>query len=86
VKRLVYVAAALAWAVVTFAQTTQPGWSKLEEETKGMRCYSVGPALDVEDGPRGFDAHRDQERLLKSELFRFVRLHWDIVADLARAR
>jgi len=53
---------------------------------KGMQCFGVGPALDVEDGPKGFGAHSDQERLLESELYRFVRFHWDIVADLARAK
>jgi acetylornithine deacetylase/succinyl-diaminopimelate desuccinylase-like protein len=53
---------------------------------RGMQCYGVGPAMDVEDGPKGFGAHSDQERLLETELFRFVRFHWDIVADLARAK
>jgi len=53
---------------------------------KGMQCFGVGPAMDVEDGPKGFGAHSDQERLLESELFRFVRFHWDIVIDLARAK
>jgi acetylornithine deacetylase/succinyl-diaminopimelate desuccinylase-like protein len=53
---------------------------------KGMQCLGIGPAIDVEDGPKGFGAHSDQERLLESELFRFVRFHWDLVVDLARAR
>ena len=53
---------------------------------RGMQCFGVGPAMDIEDGPKGFGAHSDQERLLESELFRFVRFHWDIVVDLARAR
>jgi acetylornithine deacetylase/succinyl-diaminopimelate desuccinylase-like protein len=52
---------------------------------KGMQCYGVGPATDIEDGPKGFGAHSDQERILESELHRFVRFHFDIVADLARA-
>ena len=52
---------------------------------KGMQCYGVGPATDIEDGPKGFGAHSDQERILESELYRFVRFHYDIVADLARA-
>ncbi len=52
---------------------------------KGMQCYGVGPATDIEDGPKGFGAHSDQERILESELHRFVRFHYDIVADLARA-
>jgi acetylornithine deacetylase/succinyl-diaminopimelate desuccinylase-like protein len=53
---------------------------------KGQQCFGIGPAMDVEDGPKGFGAHSDQERLLESELFRFVRFHWDVVVDLARAR
>ena len=53
---------------------------------KGIQCYGVGPAIDVEDGPKGFGAHSDQERINEAELFRFVRFHYDIVADLARAK
>ena len=53
---------------------------------KGVQCFGVGPMTDVEDGPKGFGAHSDQERILESELYRFVRFHYDIVADLARAR
>lgn len=52
---------------------------------KGVHCYGVGPAADIEDGPKGFGAHSDQERILESELHRFVRFHYDIIADLARA-
>ncbi len=52
---------------------------------KGVQCYGVGPAADIEDGPKGFGAHSDQERILESEFYRFVRFHYDIVADLARA-
>jgi acetylornithine deacetylase/succinyl-diaminopimelate desuccinylase-like protein len=50
---------------------------------KGMQCYGIGPAVDVEDGPKGFGAHSDQERILESELYRFVRFNWDVVVDLA---
>jgi hypothetical protein len=53
---------------------------------KGIQCYGIGPAIDIEDGPKGFGAHSDQERILESELQRFARFHYDIVADLARAR
>jgi acetylornithine deacetylase/succinyl-diaminopimelate desuccinylase-like protein len=53
---------------------------------KGIQCYGVGPATDIEDGPKGFGAHSDQERILESELHRFVRFHYDIVADLARRK
>ena len=53
---------------------------------KGMQCYGIGPAIDVEDGPKGFGAHSDQERILESELYRFVRFHYDAVWELARAK
>ena len=50
---------------------------------KGMQCYGIGPAVDVEDGPKGFGAHSDQERILETELHRFVRFNWDVVLDIA---
>jgi acetylornithine deacetylase/succinyl-diaminopimelate desuccinylase-like protein len=53
---------------------------------KGVQCYGIGPAIDVEDGPKGFGAHSDQERILEEELHRFVRFHYDVVVDLAAAR
>jgi acetylornithine deacetylase/succinyl-diaminopimelate desuccinylase-like protein len=52
---------------------------------RGVQCYGIGPAVDVEDGPKGFGAHSDQERILEAELHRFVRFHWDIVVNMARA-
>jgi acetylornithine deacetylase/succinyl-diaminopimelate desuccinylase-like protein len=53
---------------------------------KGMQCYGIGPATDIEDGPKGFGAHSDQERILESELYRFVRFNWDAVLDVARSK
>jgi acetylornithine deacetylase/succinyl-diaminopimelate desuccinylase-like protein len=53
---------------------------------KGMQCYGIGPASDSEDAPKGFGAHSDQERILESELYRFVRFYWDVVARLAQAQ
>jgi acetylornithine deacetylase/succinyl-diaminopimelate desuccinylase-like protein len=52
---------------------------------KGMQCYGVGPAVDQEDGPLGFGAHSDQERILEQELYRFARFHYDAVVRLAGA-
>lgn len=52
---------------------------------KGIQCYGIGPGIDSEDGPLGFGAHSDQERIIESELYRFVRVHYDIVERLAGA-
>jgi acetylornithine deacetylase/succinyl-diaminopimelate desuccinylase-like protein len=53
---------------------------------KGAQCVGIGSAVDIEDQTRGFGMHSDQERLLESELYRFIRLNWEIVSDLARSR
>jgi acetylornithine deacetylase/succinyl-diaminopimelate desuccinylase-like protein len=53
---------------------------------KGVQCFGIGPGADIEDGAKGFGAHSDQERLLESELHRFVRFAWDIVSELAQAQ
>lgn len=52
----------------------------------GIQCYGIGPATDIEDGPLGYGAHSDQERLLISELHRFVRFNWDVVIELAATK
>ncbi len=54
--------------------------------SKGINCYGIGPAIDTEDGPKGFGAHSDQERILEAELHRFVRFQYDVVIALAGAR
>ena len=51
---------------------------------KATQCYGIGPASDVEDAPKGFGAHSDQERILEAELHRFVKFSYEIVYDLAR--
>lgn len=53
---------------------------------KGVQCYGVGPGIDDEDAPLGFGSHSDQERILESELYTFVRTYYDIVRELAESR
>ncbi len=53
---------------------------------KGMQCYGIGPGIDTEDGPLGFGAHSDQERILEKELYRFTQFHYDLVERLAKAQ
>jgi acetylornithine deacetylase/succinyl-diaminopimelate desuccinylase-like protein len=52
---------------------------------RGVECYGIGPMLDSEDGPKGFGAHSDQERILEEALYKFIRFHWDIVVNVASA-
>jgi acetylornithine deacetylase/succinyl-diaminopimelate desuccinylase-like protein len=54
--------------------------------SRGVQCYGVGPMTDSEDGPKGYGAHSDQERILEEALHKFVRFHLDIVVDLAKAK
>jgi len=51
---------------------------------RGIQCFGVGPATDTEDGPKGFGAHSDQERILESELYRFVQFYYDLVRTLTQ--
>ena len=53
---------------------------------KGMQCYGVGPLTEAEDAQKGYGAHSDQERILETELYRFVRFHYEAVAEVARKR
>jgi acetylornithine deacetylase/succinyl-diaminopimelate desuccinylase-like protein len=53
---------------------------------KGIQSYGIGPLTDVEDGPKGFGAHSDQERILVAELHRFLRYHGDAVLAIAGQR
>lgn len=54
--------------------------------SKGMQCYGIGPMIDSEDGPKGFGAHSDQERILESSLYTFVKFHYDLVEELAKVK
>ncbi|MBK7928741.1 MAG: M20/M25/M40 family metallo-hydrolase [Bryobacterales bacterium] len=72
--------------VVTLPQMQTGATDMAYLRARGMACYGIGPAVDTEDGPKGFGAHSDQERILESELYRFIRFHYDAVAELARRR
>jgi acetylornithine deacetylase/succinyl-diaminopimelate desuccinylase-like protein len=54
--------------------------------SKGVQCYGIGSMIDSEDGPKGFGAHSDQERILESSLYQFVKFHYDLVESLAAKR
>jgi acetylornithine deacetylase/succinyl-diaminopimelate desuccinylase-like protein len=67
--------------------TMSPGATDMAYlRAKGIQCYGIGPAIDAEDGPKGFGSHSDQERILEAELHRFVQFQYDVVAALAGRR
>ncbi|MFN7270553.1 MAG: peptidase M20, partial [bacterium] len=50
---------------------------------RGVQCYGIGPLLDSEDGPLGYGAHSDQERILEDSFHKFVRFQHAVVLELA---
>lgn len=71
------------YGVATLPSMSTGASDKAQLRAKGVHSYGIGPLTDVEDGPLGFGAHSDQERLLEAELHRFVKMHWDAVVTLA---
>lgn len=72
--------------VVTIPTMLTGATDMAQLRARGVQCYGIGPMVDSEDGPKGFGAHSDQERILEIAIHKFVRYHWDIVANLALAR
>jgi acetylornithine deacetylase/succinyl-diaminopimelate desuccinylase-like protein len=54
-------------------------------QAKGVECYGIGPLTDSEDGPKGFAAHSDQERILEESIYKFVQFNWEVIYSLAKA-
>lgn len=71
------------YGVSTLPSMSTGASDKAQLRAKGILSYGLGAATDVEDGPLGFGAHSDQERILEVELHRFVRMHWDAVLLVA---
>jgi acetylornithine deacetylase/succinyl-diaminopimelate desuccinylase-like protein len=53
---------------------------------KGVQCYGLGAMIDVEDAPKGFGAHSDQERILEEAVYKHVQFFWEAVNSLAVAK
>ncbi len=72
--------------VVTLPTMLTGATDMAQLRARGMQCYGIGPLTDSEDGPKGFGAHSDQERILEEALHKFIRFHLDIVVNLAKAK
>ena len=53
-------------------------------EQRACSATASARPLDSEDGPKGFGAHSDQERILESELYRFTKFYLEVVTTLAK--
>ena len=84
--RAVEAAATAVYHVPTLPSMSTYATDMWQLRARGMQCVGIGAAVDIEDQTRGFGMHSDQERLLESELHRFVRFNWEIVTALARAQ
>ncbi len=82
--RVIQSAAARNYDTVTLPMMSTGATDMSQVRAQATQCYGVAPATDVEDGPKGFGAHSDQERILEAEIHRFVRFSYEIVYDLAR--
>jgi acetylornithine deacetylase/succinyl-diaminopimelate desuccinylase-like protein len=82
--RAIESAIALHYDTVSLPAMSTGASDMAQMRAAGIQCYGIGPAVDVEDGAKGFGAHGDQERILERELHRFVRFTWDVVVALAR--
>jgi acetylornithine deacetylase/succinyl-diaminopimelate desuccinylase-like protein len=75
-----------AYGVATLPAMLTGGTDMAQLRARGMQCYGIGPMTDREDGAKGFGAHSDQERILEEAFYQFIRVHRQIVQDLAMAR
>ncbi len=70
--------------VATLPTMMTGGTDMAQVRARGVQCYGFGPMTDIEDGPKGFGAHSDQERILEEALHKFVRLQWEVAVGLAK--
>jgi acetylornithine deacetylase/succinyl-diaminopimelate desuccinylase-like protein len=74
------------YQVPTIPQMSTGATDMAFPRAKGMQCYGVGPASDMEDLAKGFGAHSDQERLLEDSLYKFLEFQWDFLERVAMTK
>jgi acetylornithine deacetylase/succinyl-diaminopimelate desuccinylase-like protein len=68
---------------VTIPTMSTGASDKVFLQAKGVNCYGIGPLVDEEDGPAGFGAHADQERLREKEIYKFTQFNWETIREIA---
>src|SRR6185503_4358148 len=69
------------YSVATVPTMMTGGTDMAQVRARGVQCYGIGPIIDSEDGPKGFGAHSDQERIVEEALHKFVRFQWEVVVQ-----
>ncbi|HEX5965076.1 MAG TPA: hypothetical protein VFY51_04065 [Pyrinomonadaceae bacterium] len=62
------------------------GTDMAQVRARGVQCYGIGPMIDIEDAPKGYGAHSDQERILEEGLHKFFRLQFEVVVSLVQSK
>lgn len=71
------------YGTVTIPQMSTGATDMSYLRAKGINCYGIGPVVDEEDGPKGFGAHSDQERIREESFYQFLQFNWEVVTALA---
>jgi acetylornithine deacetylase/succinyl-diaminopimelate desuccinylase-like protein len=75
----------LSPGTVTLPSMSTGASDKAQLRAKGVQAYGIGPAIDEKDRNLG-GAHSDDERLLESELYNFMRFVWGAVTEIAASK
>jgi acetylornithine deacetylase/succinyl-diaminopimelate desuccinylase-like protein len=71
------------YGAITIPQMSTGATDMSYLRAKGVQCYGIGPVVDEEDGPKGFAAHSDQERIREESFYQFLQFNWEVVTALA---
>jgi len=75
----------LSPGTVTLPAMSTGATDKAQLRAKGVQAYGIGPAIDEKDRNLG-GAHSDDERLLESELYNFMKFVWGAVTSIAASK
>jgi acetylornithine deacetylase/succinyl-diaminopimelate desuccinylase-like protein len=74
------------YSTITLPQMSTGATDMSFLRAKGVQCYGIGSMTDEEDGPKGFGAHSDQERVLEDALYKFLQFNWEVATALAQSK
>jgi hypothetical protein len=74
------------YGVITLPTMNTAATDMSQLRMKGVQCHGIGTIVDSEDGPKGFGAHSDQERVLEEGLYKFVQFNWEVTNALVRSK